>query len=63
MTADGGSTIGESPDTRGLWYCEAIWVKDAPGMAKLLADWMTDGTTDIDIHGVDIARFYPPQKS
>ena len=63
VTADGGSVVGESPDTRGLWYCEAIWVKDAPGIAKLLSDWMTDAHTDVDIHGIDVARFYPPQKS
>lgn len=63
VTADGGSMLGESPEARGLWYCEAVWVKDAPGMAKLLTDLMTDGTTEVDIHGVDIARFYPAQKS
>jgi len=63
VTADGGSLIGESPETRGLWYCEAIWVKDGPGAAKVLADWMTTGRTELDVHGIDIARFYPVQKS
>ena len=32
----------------GLWYAVAIWVKDGPGMGKLIADWMTDGRTEID---------------
>ncbi|MEC9342692.1 MAG: FAD-dependent oxidoreductase, partial [Pseudomonadota bacterium] len=61
VTTDGGPSIGESQKVRGLWYAVAIWVKDAPGMAKLLADWMTDGRTHIDHHAIDVARFYPHQ--
>jgi len=61
VTADGGPSIGESQKARGLWYAVAIWVKDAPGMAKLVADWMTDGRTHIDHHQIDYARFYPHQ--
>ncbi len=56
-TTDGGPSIGESRKLRGLWYAVAIWVKDAPGMAKLLADWMTKGRTGIDHHSIDYARF------
>ncbi|MBS1269873.1 MAG: Dimethylglycine oxidase [Gammaproteobacteria bacterium] len=63
VTVDGGPSIGESPETRGLWYCESIWVKDGPGAAKVLTDLMTDGRTDLDIHGIDIARYYPIQKT
>ncbi|MXX16571.1 MAG: FAD-dependent oxidoreductase, partial [Gammaproteobacteria bacterium] len=63
VTADGGPSIGESPDVRGLWYAEAVWVKDAPGIGKVLADLMTDGLTDVDIHGIDVARYYPIQKT
>ena len=63
VTADGGPSIGESPDTRGLWYAEAVWVKDAPGVAKVLADMMTSGVTEVDVHGIDIARYYPIQKT
>ena len=61
VTTDGGSSIGESQKVRGLWYGVAIWVKDGPGMAKLLVDWMTDGRTGIDHHAIDYARFYPFQ--
>jgi glycine cleavage system aminomethyltransferase T/glycine/D-amino acid oxidase-like deaminating enzyme len=63
VTADGGPSIGESPETRGLWYAESVWVKDAPGIAKVLADMMTDGVTEVDIHGIDVARYYPIQKT
>ena len=63
VTADGGPAIGESPETRGLWYAESVWVKDAPGIGKVLADMMTDGATEVDIHGIDVARYYPVQKT
>ena len=61
VTADGGPSIGESQKVRGLWYAVAIWVKDAPGIGKLVADWMTDGRTEIDHAKIDYARFYPHQ--
>ena len=64
VTADGGPSIGESPQTRGLWYAESVWVKDAPGIAKVLVDMMTgDGLTEIDINSIDVARYYPIQKT
>jgi glycine cleavage system aminomethyltransferase T/glycine/D-amino acid oxidase-like deaminating enzyme len=63
VSADGGPSIGESPSVRGLWYAESVWVKDGPGIGKVLADWMTDGRTEIDHHGIDVARHYPIQKT
>ena len=63
ITADGAPLIGESPEVRGLWFAEAVWVKDAPGLGKVLADWMTGGRTEWDASGIDIARFYPVQKT
>ena len=59
VTTDGGPSMGESQKVRGLWYAVAIWVKDGPGMGKLIADWMTDGRTAIDHASIDYARFYP----
>jgi glycine cleavage system aminomethyltransferase T/glycine/D-amino acid oxidase-like deaminating enzyme len=61
VTTDGGPSMGESQKVRGLWYAVAIWVKDGPGMGKLIADWMTDGRTSIDHHAIDYSRFYPHQ--
>ena len=63
VTADGGPSIGESPETRGLWYAESVWVKDAPGIGKVLSEMMTDGMTEVDIHSIDVARYYPIQKT
>ena len=61
VTTDGNAMLGESQKHRGLWYCVGVWVKDGPGMGKLLADWMTDGRTAIDHSRIDVARFYPHQ--
>ncbi|PLU71337.1 dehydrogenase [Sinorhizobium medicae] len=61
VSAAGGPSCGESQKVRGLWYCVAIWVKDGPGYGKLIADWMTDGRTEIDHASIDYARFYPHQ--
>ncbi|GAB2710882.1 GcvT family protein [Halomonas garicola] len=63
VTTDGGSLVGEAPETRGLWLCEAVWVKDGPGMGKVLADWITQGRPALDPHAIDIARLYPLQKT
>ena len=63
VTADGGPSIGESPDVRGLWYGVSVWVKDGPGTGKVIADWMTDGRTEFDHNSIDYARYYPIQKS
>ena len=62
VTTDGGSLVGESPEVRGLWLCEAVWVKDGPGMARLCAEWIVNGSPQVDPHSADIARFYPAQK-
>ena len=56
-TTDGGPSMGESRKLRGLWYAVAVWVKDGPGMGKLIADWMTDGRTHIDHNSIDYSRF------
>jgi len=61
VTADGGPSLGESTRVRGLWYAVSVWVKDGPGTGKMIADWMTDGCTELDHSAVDVARFYPHQ--
>ncbi len=62
FTPDGNSVVGELPEVKDLWLAEAVWVKDAPGMGKLVADWIVDGEPHIDPQPIDIARFYPHQK-
>ena len=56
-SADGGPAMGESQKLLGLWYAVGIWIKDGPGMGKLIADWMTHGRTHVDHHAIDFARY------
>jgi glycine cleavage system aminomethyltransferase T/glycine/D-amino acid oxidase-like deaminating enzyme len=58
LTPDGNPIIGETPEVKNLWSAAAIWIKEAPGIAKTIAEWMTNGEPEIDPHGSDIARFY-----
>jgi glycine cleavage system aminomethyltransferase T/glycine/D-amino acid oxidase-like deaminating enzyme len=63
LTPDGNPIIGETPEVKGLWSAAAIWIKEAPGIAKAVAEWMTNGSPEIDHHGSDIARFYDHHKT
>ncbi|MBF0277436.1 MAG: GcvT family protein [SAR324 cluster bacterium] len=58
LTPDGEPIIGETAEVKGLWSCAAIWIKEAPGFGRMIAEWMTDGISEIDNHGVDISRLY-----
>jgi glycine cleavage system aminomethyltransferase T/glycine/D-amino acid oxidase-like deaminating enzyme len=63
LTPDGNPIIGETPEVKNLWSVAAIWIKEAPGIARCVAEWMTHGTPEIDPHGSDIARFYDHHKT
>ncbi len=64
FTPDTMPCLGELPDVDGLWSAAAVWVKEGPGMAQVVAEWMTYGYPRvIDVHGADIARFYDEEKS
>jgi dimethylglycine oxidase len=57
FTPDGGPLIGESPDVRGFWLAEAVWVTHSAGVAKAVAQLLTDGRSEYDLHGCDVHRF------
>ncbi|MFW5943195.1 MAG: GcvT family protein [bacterium] len=58
LTPDGFPLLGEIPGFPGLWSAAAVWIKEGPGVGRLIAEWMTEGVTEIDPHSSDIARFY-----
>ena len=63
LTPDAMPCLGEVPEVRNLWSAAAVWVKEGPGMAQVVAEWMTFGYPRvIDVHGADIARFYPEER-
>jgi glycine cleavage system aminomethyltransferase T/glycine/D-amino acid oxidase-like deaminating enzyme len=63
LTPDGNPIIGETPEVKGLWSAAAIWIKEAPGIARTIAEWMTNHEPEIDPHGSDVARFYEHHKT
>jgi glycine cleavage system aminomethyltransferase T/glycine/D-amino acid oxidase-like deaminating enzyme len=63
LTPDGFPMLGEVSEVKGLWSVSAIWIKEAPGIARAVAEWMTSGVPEIDPSGSDIARFYNHQKT
>jgi glycine cleavage system aminomethyltransferase T/glycine/D-amino acid oxidase-like deaminating enzyme len=60
LTCDGNPILGESL-VKGLWTASAVWIKEGPGVGRAVAEWMTHGHSEIDVHHSDIARFHPHQ--
>ena len=63
LTPDGYPILGETPEVKGLWSAAAVWVKEGPGVGRAVAEWMTHGNPEYDLHQSDIARFYPAQQT
>ena len=63
LTPDGFPCLGETPEVKGLWSVAAVWIKEAPGIARTIAEWMTTGAPEIDPTSSDIARFYDHQRT
>jgi len=58
FTPDGQSLLGESPDVRGFWVAEAVWVTHGGGTGKVIAEWLVEGTPSLDLHELDLNRFH-----
>jgi len=63
LTPDGLPLLGETPEVKNLWSCAAVWVKEGPGIGAAVAEWMTHGESEIDLHSSDISRFWDHQKT
>jgi glycine cleavage system aminomethyltransferase T/glycine/D-amino acid oxidase-like deaminating enzyme len=55
---DGAPLLGPLQDVEGLWSVAAVWIKEAPAIGEAVAQHMTRGWSDIDIHESNINRFY-----
>ena len=63
MTPDGHPILGETPEVAGLWSVAASWIKEGPGIARAVAEWMNGDVPEIDLHEADVARFYDHQRT
>lgn len=62
FTTDGLPLLGESPDVRGFWVAEAVWVTHSAGVARAVSEWLVDGhCSSFDLHECDVNRFDPHQ--
>ncbi|MGW5201321.1 GcvT family protein [Streptomyces spiralis] len=64
FTPDGNPLLGESPDVKGFWVAEAVWVTHSAGVGRAVAEWLVDGyCSSFDLHECDVNRFEPHQLS
>lgn len=57
FTPDGGSLVGQAPHVDGFWVAEAVWVTHSAGVARAVAEVLTDGRSSIDLGDCDVNRF------
>ncbi|OAR00922.1 hypothetical protein LLEC1_00621 [Akanthomyces lecanii] len=57
FTPDGGPIVGQAPNLDNFYVAEAVWATHSAGVAKALAEVLTDGKSTIDLAGCDIGRF------
>jgi glycine cleavage system aminomethyltransferase T len=64
LTPDAMPVLGETVEVRNLWSAAAVWIKEGPGIAQLVAEWMTHGYPHLcDPHSSDISRFYAHERT
>lgn len=64
LTPDAMPVLGETVEVANLWSAAAVWIKEGPGIAQLMAEWMTYGYPHLcDPHTSDISRFYPHERT
>ncbi len=64
LTPDTQQVLGETAEVAGLWSAAAVWVREGPGSARLVAEWMTHGYPRLlDPHDSDVARFQPHERT
>ena len=64
LTPDTQQLLGETDEVENLWSAAAVWVREGPGSARLVAEWMTHGYPRLlDPHDSDVTRFQPHERT
>ena len=58
FTTDGFPVLGESPQVKGFWSAQAVWITHAGGVGKAMAEWIVNGEPTTDVRECDIRRFH-----
>lgn len=61
FTPDGAPLIGQSPNVRGFWVAEAVWVTHSAGVGRAVAELLVDGVSTTDVREAALERFQPHQ--
>jgi len=64
FTPDLCPAVGEAPGIRGYFVAagmNSVGILSAGGLGRVLAHWITTGRPDVDVTGLDVARFRPHQ--
>ena len=59
FTTDSFPVLGESPQVRGFWSAQAVWITHAAGVGRAVAEWIVNGEPTTDLRECDIRRFHP----
>ena len=59
FTVDGFPVLGESPQVRGFWSAQAVWITHAGGVGRAVAEWIVSGEPTVDLRECHIRRFHP----
>ncbi|ETN41615.1 uncharacterized protein HMPREF1541_03551 [Cyphellophora europaea CBS 101466] len=57
FTPDGGALVGQAPNLDGFYVAEAVWVTHSAGVARAVAELLTDGRSQIDLADCELNRF------
>jgi glycine cleavage system aminomethyltransferase T/glycine/D-amino acid oxidase-like deaminating enzyme len=63
FTPDGGSVVGQAPNLDGFYVAEAVWVTHSAGVARAVAEVLTEGRSRIDMAECELTRFEEVQLS
>ena len=58
FTTDGLPVLGESPQVKGFWSAQAVWITHAGGVGQAVAEWIVNGEPTSDLRECDIRRFH-----
>lgn len=57
FTPDGGPLVGQAPNLDGFYVAEAVWVTHSAGVARAVAEVLTNGRSEIDLGECELSRF------
>lgn len=57
FTPDGGPLVGQHPSLDGFYVAEAVWVTHSSGVARAVAEILTQGWSEIDLAECELNRF------